>query len=267
VRLQSPARAGFAGAVTALPRSPGRLVALATVAALLLATAFVSAVTLLVLGVSGAPAAADAARVPTVRAHAADGEQRRAPTVSRSARAAAAGPGRTGAQAADLPAPALPVFALAGRLELTELSPSVHTVGYHQARGSGALALTPVAPAGDEALILPSRGRGTAATSAVDVALPDERVLHAPVSGTVTSVEKYRLYNRASDVRVAIRPDDAPDHEVVLLHVARVRVSAGDRVVAGETVIAGSARVLPFPSQIERWSGAMPHVHLEVRGP
>jgi hypothetical protein len=172
------------------------------------------------------------------------------------------------------PAPEIPVFAHARGLALTQISPAARAVGYHQAgRSTRSVPLTPVRPsitngrpgAGPWGLIQPSRRRGTDRASAVDIALPADVAVHSPVTGRVAKVERYRLYRRIPDLKVTIIPDDRPHAEVVLLHVARVPVVEGDRVIAGETVVAKTARPLPLRSAIERYSGKMPHVHLEVR--
>jgi hypothetical protein len=146
-------------------------------------------------------------------------------------------------------------------LHLPTFTPVVH--GFHEASWGGALALTPL---GDHQ-VLPSRGRRTPPTSAVDVVmLPDDRVL-SPVSGTVEDVERFSLYGRYRDRKVTIVPDDAPHLRVVAIHVARVLVAPGDRVEAGTTELAKRARPFPFRSQIDkltapdRWA----HVHLEVK--
>jgi murein DD-endopeptidase MepM/ murein hydrolase activator NlpD len=172
------------------------------------------------------------------------------------------------------PAPELPVFAHARGLPLTQVSAQVRAVGYHQAgRSTRSVPMTAVAPGitstppgeGPWGLIQPSRRRGTDRASAVDLALPADVPVHSPVTGRVTKVERYRLYRRIPDIKVTIVPDARPHAEVVLLHVARVPVQPGDRVVAGQSIVAKTARPLPLRSTIERYSGRMPHVHVEVR--
>lgn len=112
--------------------------------------------------------------------------------------------------------------------------------------------------------VMPPRGRGTSPTSAVDVVVGPGARVRSPVSGTVRSVERYRLYGRHADIRVVIRPDGPPGIEVVLLHLRGVTLSAGDRVEASVTPV-GRARKLPFRSQVDRFvPGGLPHVHLEV---
>lgn len=169
-------------------------------------------------------------------------------------------------------------FAAAGGVVLSAVSDAVVVTGYHEAsRSTGAVALRPAAEAppvprdggrlGDTpaTVILPSRGRGTAATSAVDLALPAGEAIRSPVDGRVVEVEGYRLYGRSDDVMITIAPDGAADLVVAVLHVDGIRVQAGQRVTAGRTVLAATARRLPFRSQIERYSGALPHVHVDVR--
>jgi hypothetical protein len=116
-------------------------------------------------------------------------------------------------------------------------------------------------------LVTDTRGRSTPATSAADVVLPVGAAVLSPVSGTVTRVKHYRLYSRYPDVRVEIRPDEAPDRTVVLLHLANVRLHPGERVEASATRI-GVVRPFRFESQVDRYvPGRNPHVHIEVKDP
>jgi biotin carboxyl carrier protein len=149
--------------------------------------------------------------------------------------------------------------------DLRLLLPSRDSVvaGFHQSSSPSALTMTPV---GDRH-VLPSRGRGTAPTSAVDIVLVDEDPVLAPVSGTVAQVAAYELYGRHADQRIVIAPDEAPHLEVVVIHVAGVHVEEGARVEAGRSVLADTARRFPFRSQVDELTApdAWPHVHLEVR--
>lgn len=166
-------------------------------------------------------------------------------------------------------------------------------VGFHEAGDPAALALPPAVPLladltsrsvdadirapgtrGDvvvPAVVLPSRGRSAPPTSALDVVLPADVAVRAPVDGEVVAVEPYRLYGRYDDTRVVLRPDAAPHLRVVLLHLRDVAVSVGDRVTAGETVLADRAASLPVRSQVDRFTrrsvteDPRPHVHVEVR--
>jgi biotin carboxyl carrier protein len=165
-------------------------------------------------------------------------------------------------------------------------SPDVVLAGFHEASRPGArdLGLT-AAPDRDlgrrpvphtdiddplPTMVLPSRSRPTGSATAIDVALPAGRAVHAPVSGTVVTVEPYLLYGRYPDTRIVVRPDGRPDLRLVVLHVTGPQVAVGDRVEAGRTVLAASATPFPFPSQVDEHTArvtgrATPHVHLELR--
>lgn len=161
------------------------------------------------------------------------------------------------------PAPAAPSrFAVADGLELVSPSPDLLLAGFHESSGAGR-ALAPHAESAHA--VMPSRGRGGEPTSAVDLALPVGAPVSAPVSGTVVAAAEYDLYGSTRDVLVEIVPDARPDLKVRLLHLEAATVAPGDRVEAGVTTVATASRVLPFPSQIDRFTGAPgPHVHLEV---
>lgn len=156
------------------------------------------------------------------------------------------------------------VFATVGAVELHALSHDVQVNGFHQASSPASRTMTPV---GSDTAVLPSRGRGYSATSAVDVVLVDDEPVRSPITGTVVELDRYQLYGRTADLRLAIQSADHPHIEVVLLHVERPEVEVGDEVVAGETVVAGGGRQLPFRSQVDRETApdAWPHVHIEVK--
>lgn len=170
-------------------------------------------------------------------------------------------------------------FAAVDRLPLVLPHPAPEVVGFHEALAPEALALAPtgrldandhhtyVPPddaGGPRYRVLATRGRGTPATSAVDVVVPRGDAVTAPVTGTVTEVREYVLYGETTDVRVGLRPDDAPHLRVVLIHLEQPRVAPGDRVVAGTTPLA-TARLLPFASHVDAFAPSrMPHTHLEV---
>ena len=162
-------------------------------------------------------------------------------------------------------------------------------VGFHQAGArSGAETLSPLgttvtsavpkfAPesgpdevaargsAGHAHHVLAYRGRGTHATSAVDVALPTDASVLSPVTGVVATVAPYNLYGKSRDLTIAIVPDDASGHAVQLFHLDEPVVEEGQRVEAGVTPLA-SVRTLPMRSQIDRiTTDGRPHVHLEIR--
>jgi biotin carboxyl carrier protein len=154
-------------------------------------------------------------------------------------------------------------FASVGSLGLHLPAHEVVVTGFHQASSASSLAMTP--QAGHR--VLPSRGRGSPATSAVDIVLVDDQPVRSPVSGTVTHVESYSLYGRYPDRRIIIRPHEAPQARVVMLHVTGVRVEAGQQVEGGVTEIARGARRFPFRSQVdaETKPHSWPHVHYEVK--
>lgn len=123
------------------------------------------------------------------------------------------------------------------------------------------------APVGDgfEYLVLPSRGRRNGPTSAVDVSMPFNWPVQAPVTGTVVDATSYLLYGNTPDNAVYIVPDSRPDLVLVAMHLNGLKINVGDRVEAGKTVLALTARQLPFGSQIDRYAGRLPHVHMELR--
>ncbi len=123
----------------------------------------------------------------------------------------------------------------------------------------------PAAP-GRPYMVMSSRGRGTPATSAVDIQAPAGSTLFSPVTGRVVAVKAYWLYNSYPDIRIEIEPDGAPGLRVVMIHLERVvNVAVGQRVVASVTPI-GRPRVLPFYSQTDTYTGMHdPHVHLEIK--
>ena len=181
---------------------------------------------------------------------------------------------------------ALRPLARIGDLELLIPSPRTTLVGFHESFNAAAVELTPATtPTHDHGskplpdvlddasaqagIVLPSRGRAGAATSAVDIAVPAGEPVVAPLSGEVVAVSPYFLYGKHPDVRIDIIPEGRPDLRVVFVHVSDVTVEPGDAIVAGETIIAGSATTLPFESQIDRFvrearGAATPHVHIEV---
>ena len=156
-------------------------------------------------------------------------------------------------------------------------------VAYHEASYEDAATLAPMGhlkknanrtkfdpppPAdGPGYLVMSSRGRGTPATSAVDVVLEAGTRVHSPVSGVIVQVKPYRLYGRYQDERVEISVAGHPDVHVVMIHLAHVRVSRGDEVSATLSVI-GVPRVFPFRSETDDYvRGGDPHVHIEIKKP
>lgn len=190
--------------------------------------------------------------------------RREVASVDRSARSAAAG-----------------TFAEIDGLPLVLPHPRPVAVAFHEASQAEALALQPVgsleandntarftAPAdepGPAYRILPSRGRGRPATSAVDVVVPNGELATAPVTGTVVEVREYALYGGLDDWRVVVQPDLRPDLHVVLIHLHAPHVEVGDVVVAGQSKI-GLPRLLSFTSHVDYvLDDEHPHVHMEVK--
>ena len=150
-----------------------------------------------------------------------------------------------------------PMAEVAGaRLVVPAADPAA--VGFHQ----GGFSDLELSPTGDH-VVMASRNRSTAPTSAVDVAVGRDRTVTSPVTGTVTQVAEYSLYGRVPDVLVTIEPDDAAV-SVRMMHLTDVSIEPGDRVEAGESV--ARARQLPMGSQVDRHHDgpAGPHVHLDV---
>ena len=182
------------------------------------------------------------------------------------------------------PEEGLPVFARGGGVALHLASERVVAVAFHEASMDDAMTLRPTGfcivcrnrtkfeppPAIEpelEYLVLDSRGRSQAATSAADLVMPRGAEVLSPVSGTVVDVKRYRLYYRYPDVRIEIRPDDIPEHRVVVIHMEQVTLEEGQEVEASVTPL-GTVRRFPFESQVDRYvRGTFPHVHMEVKSP
>lgn len=181
--------------------------------------------------------------------------------------------------------PAAQVLARFENVELVTLNKATRLVSFHEASYPDALPLAPVGRVvvndnptrftasseaeGPDYVVLSSRGRPNAATSALDVAVPSGTPIASVVTGTVGLVEPYLLYGRYPDTKVEIFPAARPDLRVVMIHLTDVRVVTGQRVVAGRTIVAGSANRFPFASQVDRYLGGDPgpHVHIEVKAP
>ncbi len=155
-------------------------------------------------------------------------------------------------------------FAKVGGLRLSLPAHRIAGIGFHEAPRGGEtrLAMTNL---DERSFTMPSRGRGTHPTSAVDIAVPSDVQILAPVSGIVENVTVYDLYGKYPDAHLTIRPDGHADLGVRILHIRGVGVSVGERVEAGVTVIAAGANQFPFDSQIDSHVGRHPHVDISVR--
>lgn len=174
-----------------------------------------------------------------------------------------------------------PVLATVAGQELL-LPRAVRKIGFHESGNPAALAMSPVGrleenlnagrvslPAvnGDRDggyIVLPTRHRGGAPTTAVDLSMRENEPVTSPVTGEVTAANDYSLYGKTRDTIIEIAPDGRPELRVRMMHVEGVGVQPGDRVEAGRTPVAARSRALPFGSQIDRYAGTHPHVHLEV---
>ncbi|HJV04085.1 MAG TPA: M23 family metallopeptidase, partial [Actinomycetota bacterium] len=163
----------------------------------------------------------------------------------------------------------LPVFAVGDRVRLRLPASSPVAVAFHEASYRDAVRLRPLGvckvcrnrwkftppPPVDRSLsyvVMDTRGRSQAATSAVDVVVRRGGEIMSPVDGVVRRIKRYRLYGRYRDVRVELRPEGVRRRRVVMLHLSHVRLRRGDRVEASVTRI-GRARKLPFESQVDRY--------------
>lgn len=172
------------------------------------------------------------------------------------------------------------VFATVAGQELL-LPGAVRGVGFHESGSGAALALSPVgrregtlnpeaaaAVAGGDAagtyMVLPTRHRSRGATTAVDISMDEHEQVTSLVTGTVTAVSPYNLYGTTPDMIVEIEPEGRPELLVRMMHIDGVGLQVGEKVTAGTTVVAARARRLPFPSQIDRYAGEHPHLHVEV---
>jgi hypothetical protein len=179
------------------------------------------------------------------------------------------------------PSAATQPFATVNGLTLRLPAERPKIVAYHEAALPAALALKPLGRCGRNVnrykfdcptttpgpryVIMSSRGRVHPATSAVDVAMSKDSNVVSPVTGRVFKVRPYSLYGKHRDYRISLVPDGRPDLAVVMIHMRRPAVRAGDHVVGGTTVI-GAPRSLPFHSQVNSYVGwGVSHIHLEVK--
>lgn len=171
-----------------------------------------------------------------------------------------------------------PAFARAAGVVLRVPAASWLGVTYHESLFGSAAALRPIGhvlendnasfdpppnTVGPGYIVMESRERGTPATSSSDDAFERTEPVLAPVTGKVIRVTRYDLYCEWNDVRVAIRPSEAPERTVQMFHVVDPQVSRGDHVVVSRTVI-GRARLFPFRSQTQAYGLSGRHVHLEI---
>lgn len=156
--------------------------------------------------------------------------------------------------------PALVAFGEAGRAEALALEPVGRlTVNEHHR-------FEPTDDTrGPDYVVLASAGRPRAATSAVDIVVPADAQVLAPVTGRVVGVREYAMEGGVRDVRVTIEAADRPSLHLVVLHLHQPTVTEGDEVQAGKTPL-GVVRRLPFARGVDaHLDEPLPHVHLEVK--
>lgn len=172
----------------------------------------------------------------------------------------------TAAAAKSAPRTPAPIATVEG-VELLDVSTQTLAIGFHEG-ATRSLTLSPrfdVPKGTPEPVVMASRNRGTGPTTAIDIAVPADTPVTAPVSGEVVEANAYGLYGSTQDFLVTIAPEQAPHLRVRLFHLDGPEVAVGDTVVGGKTVIAERSRVLPFSSQIDRLTGARaPHVHVQA---
>ncbi|MBE0447531.1 MAG: hypothetical protein IBX64_05445 [Actinobacteria bacterium] len=159
---------------------------------------------------------------------------------------------------------------------------SIIGVGFHEAERQEALAITPSVEylnkettatvrnavahlKGPVFFVMGSRGRRSAPTSAIDVAMVPYAEIYSPVDGIVTTVKTYNLYNKVIDYHVEIQPDGYPDLRVVIIHIDNVQLKVGQKLERRETFI-GWLRPLPqIKSQINKYlPEPADHIHIQV---
>ncbi len=168
------------------------------------------------------------------------------------------------------------------KLSLPGKTGDVIGVGFHQAERREAIAIKPtvkyfdrdttatvraaaVASKSPVLFVMSSRGRGSAFTSAMDIAMVPGAAVYSPVDGVVTVVKTYNLYGKLMDYQVDIRPDGYPDLRVAIIHIDNIQVTVGQRVHRREDMI-GWMR--PLPDIVSQINNYLPqrydHVHVQV---
>lgn len=171
------------------------------------------------------------------------------------------GKGKVACERAWRPVP----FARVGALTLYQPALDPLLIAFHESLFVTAAVMKPVGEEGKDYMIQPSRGRGTPATSAVDIPLEKGTQVVSPVDGKVADVVDYLLYCQGPDTLVVIRPDEAKDQTVIVMHLVDVRVKRGDEVVAAGTVLGLPHLFEGSKAEVNAFvPGDPPHVHIEV---
>ena len=160
-------------------------------------------------------------------------------------------------------------YATVGPVVLHHPADHIEAIGFHQSARDGAQEQAALTSSAAPWFTMESRDRDTTARGAADIVVEPAREIRAPVTGTVIRAGTYTLYCDHVDQYAVIEPDARPGWEVKVLHIEGLSVAKGQRVEAGVTRVAAHARVLPFPSQVEDYTGLppWPHVHVEVVDP
>lgn len=187
-----------------------------------------------------------------------------------------------------------PLFAREGGTDIhLAIDPTQLTaLAFHQASGQRALHITSLVPDADmtvaaqlkavpplpdgttapegvwngSALRLWRSNRGGMPDTAVDMGADPGTPVWAPVSGMVTEVRPYLLYDRYEDFEIHIRPTGRSDVDLVMIHVQDVKVKAGDRLKGGVTQIA-SVRKMSDKIDIQLGgytANGGDHTHLQI---
>lgn len=189
-----------------------------------------------------------------------------------------------------------PLFATYGDVKLRlPVNPEELTeIGFHQASFSYALPMaTPLADA-DMSDARANRGTGRASKqprgadavlqgtvlrmwreggwgepdTSADVGAAVGSTVVSPVDGTVIKVKPYKLYNKWDDFEIHIQPTGHPELDVVLIHIDKLTVEPGDKVLAGVTPLAVIRRLDDKePMQLRSYTplgDGGNHVHVQV---
>lgn len=168
------------------------------------------------------------------------------------------------------------------KLSLPGKDGDVVGIGFHQAERREAIAIKPavkyfdrestatvreavVASKEPVLFVMTPRGRGSALTSAMDIAMVPGAAVYCPVDGVVTVVKTYNLYGKMMDYHVEIQPDGYPDLRVAIIHIDNIQVTVGQRVHRRVDQI-GWMRPLPgITSQVNKYlPHQCDHVHIQV---
>lgn len=110
-----------------------------------------------------------------------------------------------------------------------------------------------------------TRYRGTDPKSAVDIAVRPNSVFKSPVSGVVSKIKEYYLYEQWLDYHVEITPDGYPDLRVAIIHIDKLTVSEGQRVEAGKTHVGVIRSLEGLETQVNEYlNKPSDHFHVQV---